>query len=85
MIQQSQVDPTMVNGNGAAEVAGQPEVDEVAQPEASGSNEAPKSYDDLFPSLPVSAQPSSAGAGAPGAWGAKRPVFASSTVTQVFR
>lgn len=63
-----------VNGNGAADAA------QEVQP----SEEAPvKSYDDLFPSLPQSA-PGQPGQGkAMGEWG-KKPVLASTTVTQVF-
>lgn len=64
----------MVNGNGGGADAG--------VEDAAGHEDAPKTYDDLFPSLPASAQPVS-GASA-GVWN-KKPKFVSSTVTQMFR
>ncbi len=65
-----------------------PEVDAAAA-ETSEPKDSTKSYDDLFPSLPVSAAPPAKAPGSSGApigeWNRKPIMFASSTVTQVFR
>jgi len=59
--------------------------------EESVSSGAPKSYDDLFPSLPASATPAGGPGGRTGSGAApigewhRKPMLASSTVTQVFR
>lgn len=57
---------------------------EPASSSADTTNQAPKSYDDLFPSLPAAAPVTSAGSNPIGEWN-RKPKLASSTVTQVFR
>jgi hypothetical protein len=74
-----------MNGNGEAAAAVAPAPDAVAPQPIPG---APvKSYDDLFPSLPLSAPGGTSAGNAPiggGQWN-KKPMLASTTVTQVFR
>ena len=79
----------LINGsNGAAEMdpGAMPVTVGEEQPEAAAAVAAPAtSYDDLFPSLPASAPPATASAAPIGEWNRKPLMFASSTVTQVFR
>ena len=74
---------------GAAPVAVDPENNANAAAEPPAAQEEPaaaakpaKSYDDLFPSLPASAPAANAGSAPIGEWN-RKPMFASSTITQV--
>ena len=71
-----------MNGDATPECAADIPSDAAATTEVAPAATETKSYDDLFPSLPTSGRNPAAGGPTNNAWN-RKPVLASSTVTQV--